>query len=422
MLRKKSVVLIGLLLAGLGLTSVGWGFTRRKAVKQAVVKKEEAARGDKAEVKGLVKGNTEFAFDLYGRLRGQKGNLFYSPYSISVALAMIYAGAREETEKQMAETLHFSLEQDLLHKKFYGLQKRLNEEMKQEGVQLRVANALWIQNDYRILPTFLGLAKKYYGAGARAVDFRQAVEKARRQINGWVEEKTEEKIKDLIKPGVLNPMTRLVLTNAIYFKGDWAYPFKKKSTRPGRFYVTPEKTVEAALMRQKEKFLYGETEAAQILELPYAGKELSMVIVLPKKKDGLGELEKTLTGNRVQEWLKKGWVQEVVVFLPKFKMTREFNLSKTLAAMGMKDAFLPRQADFTGMTGEKDLFISAVVHKAFVEVNEEGTEAAAATGGVMGVTSVPAPPPVFRADHPFMFMIREVKTGSVLFMGRLVTP
>jgi serpin B len=253
------------------------------------------------------------------------------------------------------------------------------------------------------------------------VDFVTETEKTRQKINRWVEDKTNDKIKNLIPEGALNAMTRLVLTNAIYFKGDWASQFDKDDTEDADFFVSPEKTVTASLMYQKEEFKYAENELLQILQLPYKGDDLSMLVLLPKEKIGLADLEKELTADKLTEWQKRMYEQEIEVYLPKFKMTSQFSLSETLKKMGMSDAFDPGKADFSGMTGNKDLFISAVLHKAFVEVNEKGTEAAAATG-VMMQLSMALDEPVFRADHPFIFMIQDNKTGSILFVGRVMDP
>ena len=247
------------------------------------------------------------------------------------------------------------------------------------------------------LRPFLATTRRNYRAGLREVDFVKQTEAARRTINRWVERQTRDKIKDLLAKGTLTPMTRLVLTNAIYFKGDWASQFKKKNTKDAPFKLSAGKSVKAPMMK------------------------LSMVIFLPKKVDGLPDVEKSLGKTGPDALLKKLHEQEVVVSVPKFKMTSQFGLKKVLTAMGMKDAFTGK-ADFSGMNGRKDLFISAVIHKAFVDVNEEGTEAAAATAVVMVGGAAPAPPPVFRADHPFLFLIRHEKTGVVLFMGRVMSP
>lgn len=378
----------------------------------------------KADIKAVIASNSEFAFDLYAKLKDDPkvkeagGNLFFSPYSISTALTMTYAGARGRTEKQMADVLHCSLPQDQLHPAFSQLEKQLNERDKKAGYELNVANSLWGLKDYHFLPEFLELNKKYYGAGFNVVDFIKQTEKARKTINAWVGKKTKSKIKELIPKGILDKWTVLVLTNAIYFKGDWAIQFDKKDTRDAPFTVSPDNKVSVPLMYLKENFKYFANRKLQILELPYKGKHLSMIVFLSKKADGLAELEKSLALENMNKWLAELREQEVMVYLPKFKITwGVFELKDILISMGMRAAFVG--ADFSGMTGTKDLFISNVLHKAFVEVNEEGTEAAAATAVVMKRVSVG---PVFRADRPFIFMIRDNRSESILFMGRVTNP
>ncbi len=370
----------------------------------------------------VVKGNNQFALDLYKQL-GEKedGNLLFSPYSISTALAMTYAGARGETQDEMAKVLHFALPQRLLHPAFAAIIEDLNDE-KRKGYKLAVANRLWGQKGYSFRPNFLNTTRKYYGAELAQVDFAKAAEKARQTINKWVEEQTQDKIKDLIPEGVLDSLTRLVLTNAIYFKGDWETQFDKKATREADFTATPDKKVKVPMMHQVAPFKYADLPSLQVLEMPYAGDDLSMVVLLPKKTDGLGDLEKSLDAKSLQEWTGGVRKRKVSVFLPKFKMTCKFRLKPVLASMGMPLAFDAGRADFSGMTGSKDLYISAVIHKAFVDVNEEGTEAAAATAVVMTLRSAPRPSPVFRADHPFLFLIRDNRTGSILFLGRVAEP
>jgi serpin B len=384
-----------------------------------------AATASEADVKAVVTGNTAFAFDLYGRLKDLPavkaggGNLFFSPYSISTALAMTANGARGTTATQMTSALH--LPGDTTPAAAFGqLQKDLQAEAQKSGCQLNIANALWGQKGHPFLDSFLSTTKAGYGAGLNLVDFARS-EEARKTINTWVEQQTKDKIKDLIAPGVLDARTRLVLTNAIYFKGDWAAQFKKQNTADANFFVATTKSVKVPMMNQKGPFAYGETDQVQVLSLPYKGKMLSMLVLLPKASSSLAAVESGLDAKGLESAMGRLSEQEVVVFLPKFKMTcGPLELNGTLTAMGMKDAFTDA-ADFSGMDGKKDLYVSNVVHKAFVEVNEEGTEAAAATGAVMGLTSVRVTP-VFRADRPFVFLIRENQTGSILFIGRVMNP
>jgi len=397
---------------------------------------DNAAEKENMDKKIIVDGNNEFALDLFAKLQSTKGNLFFSPYSISTALAMTYAGARNQTESQMAEVLHFPVsanrrmdssskslpDRQQFPKEFGKIIKDLNNRGQKGAYTLTVANALWGQKDYGFLEEFLELIESSYDGRLNEADFIRAAENARETINAWVEKKTNGKIKNLISQGVLNAMTRLVLTNAIYFKGNWAKQFKEDRTQDAPFTLADGNKINVAMMNQKAEFGYMETDTFQALEMPYVDHELSMVILLPKKFDALDEFEKTLTLENLTQWLTKIHKREVVVFVPKFKMTSQFSLASVLKSMGMEDAF-SSNADFSGINGKRDLFISAVIHKAYVEVNEEGTEAAAATGVVMRLTSVgPAPIPVFRADHPFLFLIRDNLTGSILFIGRVANP
>ena len=369
-----------------------------------------------------MEGNKAFAFGLYEKLKEVEGNLFFSPYSISTALAMTYAGARGNTEKQMGTALHFTLDQKRFHPAFAWLEAQFKTVQEKGDIELNIANALWAQEDYVFLREFLDLIQSNYGTVLNHVDFKRACEAARKKINAWVEQKTKDKIKDLIKPGVLNALTRLVLTNAIYFKGRWESQFKKSRTKESPFWLSIDKSVEVPMMTQKRQFRYMENDSLQILELPYIGDDLAMIVLLPRKVDGLAQLEADLSVENLNMWIGHLRKREVSVFLPKFKMTSQFRLSETLASMGMPDAF-GGNADFSGIDGTKNLFISAVIHKAFVDVNEEGTEAAAATAAVISLTSAPStPPPTFRADHPFVFLIHDNHSGSILFVGRIVDP
>lgn len=376
-----------------------------------------------ADRTAVAEGNNVFAVALYGRLRNQKGNLFFSPESISTALAMAYAGARGTTAAEMAKTLHFTLPPDKLHPAMGALLHDLNAA--HEGYQLSVANALWAQQGYTFLDAFLNVLKTDYSAGLNQLNFKGATEAARRTINQWVEQKTQDKIKDLLQPGALRPDTRLVLTNAIYFKGDWETQFDKAQTKNEDFHLSPAQTATAPLMHREGRFNYFDGGSFQVLEVPYKGKELSLIIFLPKDSGGLPVLEQSLTDSNLQQWLRQlVSVPKVIVTMPKFKVTQEFELGSTLSAMGMPQAFASN-ADFSGMTGHRDFAISEVIHKAYIDLNEEGTEAAAATAVTMRALAMRAPegpPPVFRADHPFVFMIRDNRSASILFMGRMADP
>jgi serpin B len=377
-------------------------------------------------------GINDFAFNLYGKIKdlpaikNAEGNLFFSPYSISTALAMTYTGARGNTAKEMAGVLCLPkidsavMPVEQIAAGYGSLQKQLQADPKTSGYQLNVANALWGQKGYGFLAAFLDLNKKYYGSGLNELDFAQS-EAARKTINIWIEQQTKEKIKDLIPSGSIDAMTRLVLTNAIYFKGDWASKFKTENTKEANFNVTADKTVKVPMMYQKADYQYGVNDDMQILQLSYKGDELSMLILLPKKA-ALEKIEGDLNAKNLQTYLSLLHKQEIEVYLPKFKLTcGTLEMKGILAQMGMKEAFSDL-ADFSGMSGRKDLLISNVMHKAFVEVNEEGTEAAAATAVGMRLTAVLAEPLIFRADKPFIFMIRDNRSQSILFMGRLSNP
>ncbi|MGD0628009.1 MAG: serpin family protein [Terracidiphilus sp.] len=375
---------------------------------------------DQAEA---VEGNNAFAIDLYTQLRKQDGNLFYSPESVSTAFAMAFAGARGTTSAQMAATLHFTLPPDKLHLVMGALLAGLNGP--HSGYQLHVADALWAEKDFTFLDDFLKLTSSDYGAGFNRVDFKFAPEAARATINQWVEEKTEDKIKDLLPAGSLTPSTRLVLTNAIYFKGNWQTQFDKEQTKDEDFHVSAAQNVKAPLMHLTSKLGYFNGGTFQVVDIPYKSGELSMTVLLPNDVGGLPALEQSLTSANARRWLsqlRSG--AKIVLTLPKFKMTQEFQLGGTLSAMGMTQAFERGVADFSGMTGKRDLWISAAIHKAYIDVNEEGTEAAAATGIVMRGMAMqrPEPPIVFRADHPFLFFIRDNHSDAILFMGRVTDP
>ena len=333
---------------------------------------------------------------------------------------MTYAGARGDTEQQMGKVLHLGNEQKTLHAAFGALQRGLAKAGEQKGIQLSIANALWAQKDHPFLPAFLQTAKGDYQASVAQADFKAAAEPARGEINHWVAQKTRNRIQDILPDGSVNHLTRLVLANAIYFKGTWARRFDKSATSTAPFDLAPGRKVEVPMMRQKGDVRYTENADFQAVELPYIGGGLSMVILLPNQADGCGQLERRLTPALLASTLKQMREQEVEIFLPRFKLESSFKLNDTLASMGLTAAF-GTQADFSGMDGTKDLFISGVFHKAWGEVNEEGTEAAAATAVVMATKAL-VQSPAFLADHPFIFFIRDTRSGSLLFLGRLADP
>jgi serpin B len=381
---------------------------------------------DEADLATLVEGNSTFAFDLYQAVRESDGNLFYSPYSISLALAMTYAGARGETAQQMADTLQFVLPQNRLHPAFNALDLELShrgegaEGKDGEGFRLNIVNAIWGQKDYEFLSDFLDLLAENYGAGLRVLDFASAPEESRITINNWVSDQTEGRIKDLIPQGLIDALTRLVLTNAIYFNAAWQYPFQEDMTEDGPFYLLDGGEVTVPMMRQTELFGYAEGDGYQAVELLYDGGELSMIILLPAPGQ-FEAFEDSLDAQQVDELIGELEQGQVTLVMPKFEFESEFSLRETLSAMGMPVAFSV-SADFSGMTGNRDLFIADVVHKAFVSVDEAGTEAAAAAAVVMPAATPPEGAVEVTINRPFIFLIHDIETGSILFVGRVVNP
>jgi len=374
----------------------------------------------------LVEGNSAFAFELYQALKGEEGNLFYSPYSISMALAMTYAGARGETAEQMADTLNFILEQEKLHPAFNWLDGELAsrgegaEGKDEEGFRLNIVNAIWGQKDYEFLSDFLDVLAENYGAGMRILDFINETEQSRVAINDWVSNQTEGRIEDLIPQGAIDALTRLVLTNAIYFNAAWENPFDEDITADGPFYLLDGGQVSVPMMKQTEWFGYTEGEGYQAVELPYDGNELSMVILLPEAGN-FQAFEEGLQAQQVCDIISDLQPTGVTLTMPQFEFDSEFSLKDTLAGMGMPIAF-SGAADFSGMTGSPDLFISEVIHKAFVSVDEAGTEAAAATAVIVKLVVAPGFPVKVTIDSPFIFLIRDIDTGAILFVGRVMNP
>ncbi len=372
------------------------------------------------QVTESVEIENNFGLNLYQNLKNTKTNLFFSPYSISSALAMTYEGAKGQTALEMQKVLGLASDINQVRSDFLSLYTLLNE--KDKPYQLSTANALWAQKDFAFEKKYINVVAKYYDGKVTNLDFVNNAEKARLTINAWVEQKTNDKIKDLIARGVLDSGTRLVITNAIYFKSNWKVKFDEKQTQDEAFEVDLNTTVQAPTMHKTAEYNYAETKNAQILELDYAGDELSMIIILPKVS--MSKVERMLTEEKLKLW--KGMMQEkeVVVSLPKFKFEAKYYISKILAKMGMPLAFDPNKADFTGMSKETGLYISDVIHQAFVEVAEYGTEAAAATAVVMRMTAVmPTEKPIiFKADHPFIFVIQQKETCNILFMGKVNDP
>jgi len=367
--------------------------------------------------------NNAFAIDLYKALAGEDGNLFLSPHSVSTAFAMAYAGARGKTAAQMSGALHFDPNQKAFHVAYRTYLAQVKKSARTKGCELRLANALWGQTNAGFLKPFLKTLKNDHGARLRKVDFVLSPGAARKKINKWVSKGTKKKIRDIVPPGALGPATRLVLANAIYFKGDWASNFEKEDTSDQPFILAGGTNVDVPMMRQTHTFNFMGNESLQILMLPYRGGAFSMFVLLPRTADGLPELESTLTVENLKHWLSQLQPHSVDVHLPKFEFERTFNLGGTLLGMGMTDAFDPAVADLSGMNGKRDLFIQHAIHKAWVEVYEEGTKAAAATTISMACSAASHPPPAtFRADHPFLFTIVEMRTKSILFIGRMTDP
>jgi len=375
----------------------------------------------------VVEGNNQFAFDLYADLAHDSGgNIFFSPLSISEALAITCDGASGATAEEIRSVFHFTENDTARREGFLAINEGINSE--NTGYTLRIANALWAEETYPFLPAFIETAQRYYSAEVVNLDFINTPEDSRIIINDWVEAETEDKIRDLLPTGSINPLTRLVITNAIYFKGTWVKQFEESATHEADFRTGVGETVRVRMMqRTDEDAVYGymETGTLQALEMPYtheSGREVSMLVVLPKYDD-LAAVEALVNAEALSQLRQSLQQQRVKVYFPKFRLETEYQLPETLSAMGMPTAFGPG-ADFSGMDGTKNLFISDAVHKAYIDVNEEGTEAAAATGVVVGIgAALPeGNVPVFRADHPFIFAIQDSDTGNILFMGRLVRP
>lgn len=383
----------------------------------------EPTRADKL---ATTEANNAFAFDLFGHLQKEAaGNLFLSPYSVSSALAMTLTGARGNTESQMAKALHFELPKARLHPACGALADEIQGAGKgkanERPYELIVANAMWAQKRYPFREDYVSLVRTHYAAGLTSLDFARDPKAARQRINDWVGEKTQGKIRNLLGPGDVVPATRLVLTNAIYFKGVWASPFPKYLTRDAPFYVSRGKHIQVPTMRDTVRLPYVNGKGFKAAELPYRSNRLSMVIFLPKEVEGLAALEGALTPSSMEQHLKAMRKTSVGITLPKFRIDTRFDLVKSLHTLGMRDAFASGVADFTGMTEKRELFIGFVIHRAVVEVDEKGTEAAAATAvgppaEGLGVREG------FVVDRPFFFLIRDNATGTILFMGRVTDP
>uniref|UniRef100_A0A8C0D9L3 Serpin domain-containing protein n=1 Tax=Balaenoptera musculus TaxID=9771 RepID=A0A8C0D9L3_BALMU len=398
-----------------------------------------SSRPHQATMSSLGEAIIHFAVDLFQQIRqSEKENIFFSPLSIMSALAMTSLGAREHTASQIQKVLHFNEIAENkregttvdpventgnVHHQFQTLLTELKKPT--DAYELNIANRLYGEKTFLFLQAYKDNVKKFYLASVESADFVNAAEESRKMINSWVESQTNEKIKDLFPEHSLCRVTVLVLVNAVYFKGQWCQKFKKEDTGEEKFWLNKDTSKSVQMMKQTDDFNFTSLEDMQvkILEIPYKGQELSMMVLLPNEVDGLQKLEDQLTAEKLIEWTSPQNMRErqVNLHLPQFKVEESYDLKATLEALGMVDAFNTEKADFSGMTGTRDLVVSKVLHKSFVEVNEEGTEAAAASGIVLGLTS-PGIPDSFRCDHPFLFFIKHKKTNSILFYGRVSSP
>jgi serpin B len=367
-----------------------------------------------------AEGNVEFGVALYRKVAAKPGNVFLSPISIVGAFGPVSAGAEGETLAEIARALRLPAGA-AGHEKLGGMLRGLERE--REGVTLSIANALWVQQGFGLKPAFEKTARKHYDARVEALDFARN-EAAAGRINGWVKEETRGRIGELINARSLNRETALVVTNAVYFLGDWATAFRPAATANEPFHLPGGETRTVPLMSRQDRFRYLETDQFQAIDLPYKDERLSMSVFLPRARDGLPAFEAGLDATRLREWLGRLDAERpraVMLHLPKFRIGETYNLIPPLGAMGIAAAFTPGRADLSGIA-DQELFISQVIHKTFLKVDEKGTEAAAATGIGIQVTSAPPPPPVFRADHPFFLVIRDKASGAILFLGRIVSP
>ena len=425
-MKTPSLQKLFTLLSGVAILISACGSSPSANMAQSSLKRITSPNVPAADAQTLVDGNNAFALDVYQTLSAEEGNLILSPFSMSLALAMTYAGARGETESQMAETLHFDMPQEQLHPAFNALDQDLATRGKaksddEEPLQLSIANAVWAEQMYPFLQDYLDLIASNYGAGIALADFINQHERIRNDINDWVYDETREKIKDLIPEGILSSDTRMVLVNAIYFKADWLDQFDPVETNDYLFHLLDGTDVTVKFMKQHVASPYYLGDGFQVVELAYAGDTAAMDILLPDEGN-FEALESALNSNLLDQTLDGLQPASFDIFLPKFTFESSFDLSETLKSMGMVAAFDAASADLSGMTGKKDLFISDVIHKAFVAVDEAGTEAAAATGAFAQITSALFGNPAVVIDRPFIFMIRDKPSGQILFIGRVLDP
>ena len=374
------------------------------------------------EIRDLAKSNNAFALKFYSSIAkdNPKHNIFFSPYGVSTAFSILYAGASSETARQLAETFSFSTDTERLASSFAELQKSFDSYSSQKGARLSVANAVWIREGFKLSGKYSELVKKYYETELSTSDFKDP-EAVRTKINEWVSDKTARNIKEMFAKGELKGTPELILANAVYFKGSWKNAFSKNSTRADKFIISSSVLADVRMMYQKNNFSYGENDNVQVVELPYSNGELSMIVLLPKDAQSMAKLEQGLTVDKLYGFLRNLWDKEIKLSLPKFNISSQIDLKNNLEKAGVLDAF-GSKADFSLMAEGKDLFITDALHRAFAEVDEEGTEAAAATAVQMNLTAKRETIPEFYANRPFIFLIRENKYGSILFLGRMSDP
>lgn len=414
----------------LGLAGCGWPWAAPPAddsVAQSSMARELNPRVSDHDAATVAAGNGAFAFDLYVRAAEREGNFFFSPFSLSTALAMTYAGARNVTAAQMAAALHFELPDVQIHPALNAIdlalasRNELPATSSGEGFELSVVNAVWGQRGYAFRSTFLDILAGNYGAGLRLADFSAEPEAARAEINGWVQGATRNRVRDLLPPGSVTDLTRLILTNAVYFKAPWLQPFDAADTKTEIFSTPTGAPVSVAMMRQTLIARYARVGQVQAVELPYNGGQLAMLVLLPDL-GALPTFEQSLTYATYRALVDALTNWQVHVGLPKFRFDSALSPVDALRDLGMTDAFDPGVADFSGIDGTRDLYISDILHKAFVAVDEKGTEAAAATAVVIGTTSAPTGSVTFTADRPFLILIRDIPTDTILFLGRVTYP
>lgn len=426
-IRKTKIILCLLSASIIGLVLCGIAAPAEVRAAMARLRRDASPEVSAEDIEALVAGNNAFAFDLYHRIVRKESNIIFSPYSISQALAMAYAGAKGNMASEMAESLHFGLPQKRLHAAMNALDRKLagtgGDLLGKSGeeFELHVSNAMWGQRGHKFLPEFLDLLAANYGAGLQLVDFATSPEKAREAINRWAERETKGTIREIVPPGGINRSTQMAIANAVYFEAKWLYEFDKSATRNERFYLLDGQVVRVPMMSQTRSFLYGEGKGYGMVELPYVGEEFAMIIILPDKGN-FEDFESELDEERWSEMVAQMEEIEVVLSMPKFEYESALDLKSPLSEMGMPSAFIPQAADFSGMDGTRDLSIGQIAHKAWISADEVRTKATAVTAFFTIIGAIPRTQVVFMVDRPFIYVIRHRPTGSILFMGRVMNP